>query len=61
SFLGLGDPNFPSWGQMLREAQPYLSIAWTYAVFPGLAIGWLVVAVTLVGDGINTALNRTDP
>ena len=59
SFLGLGDPNFVSWGQMLREAQPYLSIRPTYSIFPGLAVGWLVVAVTLVGDGINSALNRS--
>jgi peptide/nickel transport system permease protein len=59
SFLGLGDPNYPSWGQMLRESQPYLSSQWTFSLFPGLAIGWLVIAVTLVGDGINHALNRT--
>jgi peptide/nickel transport system permease protein len=58
SFLGLGDPNFPSWGQMLREAQPYLSTRWTFSIFPGLAIGWLVIGATLVGDGVNTALNR---
>jgi peptide/nickel transport system permease protein len=59
SFLGLGDPNYPSWGQMLRDAQPYLAIRPTYSIFPGLAIGWLVVAATLVGDGINAALGRT--
>ena len=47
SFLGLGDPNYPSWGQMLRESQPYLSSRWTYSIFPGLAIAWLVISVTL--------------
>lgn len=59
SFLGLGDPNYISWGQMLRDSQPYLSIRPTFSIFPGLAVGWLVIAVTLVGDGVNSALNRS--
>jgi len=59
SFLGLGDPNYISWGQMLRDAQPYLAIRPTFSIFPGLAVGWLVIAVTLVGDGVNAALNRS--
>ncbi|MDB4897572.1 MAG: peptide transporter [Firmicutes bacterium] len=60
SFLGLGDPNLASWGQMLREAQSYLTTQWWFALFPGLAIGWLVLGSTLMGDGINRALNAAE-
>lgn len=60
SFLGLGDPNLPSWGQMLRESQSYLSGQWWFALFPGLAIAWLVLGTTLVGDGINRMLNVSE-
>lgn len=57
SFFGLGDPNFVSWGGMLFQAQAYLRSAWWLAVFPGLAIASVVLALNLVGDGLNDALN----
>lgn len=57
SFLGLGDPNQPSLGQILTQAQLYLNYAWWLAVPAGLTISVLVFALTLVGDGINFALN----
>jgi peptide/nickel transport system permease protein len=57
SFLGLGDPNNPSWGEMLNRAQPYLSTAWWMSVFPGLAILLVVLAFNLVGDALNDALD----
>ncbi|OYN98154.1 peptide ABC transporter permease [Enemella evansiae] len=57
SFFGLGDPNFVSWGGMLFQAQAYLRTAWWMAVFPGLAIALVVLALNLVGDGLNDALN----
>lgn len=57
SFFGLGDPNFVSWGGMLFQAQAYLRTAWWLAVFPGLAIASVVLALNLVGDGLNDALN----
>jgi peptide/nickel transport system permease protein len=57
SFFGLGDPNQVSWGGMLQQAQLYLSQAWWMAVFPGTAIALLVLALNLVGDGLNDALN----
>jgi peptide/nickel transport system permease protein len=56
SFLGLGDPNNVSWGQLLHVAQEHLR-SWWLAVFPGLAIFLLVLAFNLVGDGISYALN----
>jgi len=56
SFLGLGDPNHPSWGQVLSAANLHKS-AWWMAAFSGLAILILVLGFNLVGDGINNALN----
>lgn len=57
SFLGLTDADTPSWGMMLREAQPFLSAQWTGALFPGLAIAWLIVSISLVGEAVNRVLN----
>ncbi|OGD44851.1 hypothetical protein A3K79_03490 [Candidatus Bathyarchaeota archaeon RBG_13_46_16b] len=57
SFLGLGDPNFVTWGQMLLGALTYLRTAWWGAVFPGLAIFLTVISFNLIGDGLTEALN----
>jgi peptide/nickel transport system permease protein len=57
SFFGLGDPNFVSWGGMLFQAQAYLRSAWWLALFPGMAIASVVLALNLMGDGLNDALN----
>jgi len=56
-FLGLGDPNKISWGQLLSIAQMHVSRAWWMAIFPGLAITILVLGFCLVGDGINFVMN----
>jgi peptide/nickel transport system permease protein len=57
SFLGLGDPNQISWGVMLYNAQRFLRHAWWTAMFPGMAIFFVVMGFNLVGDGLNDALN----
>lgn len=57
SFLGLGDPNVISWGQMIQTGQRYMNVAWWMVVFPGLALLLLVAAFNLTGDGLNYALN----
>ena len=57
AFLGLGDPNVQSWGEMLQRSQIYLSSAWWMSIFPGLAIFLVVLAVNLIGDGLNEALD----
>lgn len=57
SFLGLGDPNVATLGQMLEHAQLTLRLAWWPALFPGILITLLVLSANLVGDGINDALN----
>jgi peptide/nickel transport system permease protein len=56
-FLGLGDPNVPSWGKMLMNAQPFLRQSWWMALFPGIAILLTVMGYNLVGDGLNDLLN----
>ena len=57
SFLGLTDPNVASWGQIIGSNRPYiLDAGWT-VTFPGLAIFVTVLAISLVGDGLNDALN----
>ena len=57
SFLGLGDPNNVSWGQMLNTALFYARSAWWLAVLPGLAIFFTIIAFNILGDGVNDALN----
>ncbi|GAA3214670.1 ABC transporter permease [Microbacterium terregens] len=57
SFLGIGDANRPSWGALLNQAQPYISTAWWLAFFPGLCIFLVVLAINLLGDALNDALN----
>jgi peptide/nickel transport system permease protein len=57
SFLGLGDPDHPSWGFMLSYAQPLMRQAWWLSVFPGLAIVLVVLGFNLTGDGLNDVLN----
>lgn len=57
SFLGLGDVNVVTWGQMLQRAQQYLRHGWWVASFPGFMIFLTVLAFNLVGDALNDALN----
>ena len=57
SFLGLGDPNVMTWGLMLGQNRDYLQDAWWAVTLPGAAIFVAVLAVSLLGDGINDALN----
>jgi len=57
SFLGLGDPNVMSWGYMIGAARTVIRQAWWLSFFPGLAILMTVLALNLVGEGLDDALN----
>jgi peptide/nickel transport system permease protein len=57
SFLGLGDPNLMSWGFMVGSSRTVLRQAWWMATFPGLAIGITVLALNMLGESLNDALN----
>ncbi|MGI9026425.1 MAG: ABC transporter permease [Burkholderiaceae bacterium] len=56
-FLGLGDQNQMSWGLMLGSSRPYVLSCWWAVAFPGAAIFLVVLAVSLIGDGLNDAMN----
>jgi peptide/nickel transport system permease protein len=57
SFLGLGDPNLMSWGYMIGASRTVIRTAWWMSTFPGVAIFVAVLALNLVGEGLNDALN----
>ena len=57
SFLGLSDPNVVSWGQIIGSNRPYILDASYTVTIPGVAIFVTVLAISLVGDGLNDALN----
>jgi len=57
SFLGVGDPNVVSLGQMLTNGLESATTAWWVPAFPGAAIFALVVLLNALGDGLNIALN----
>ena len=57
AFLGLGDPNIMSWGFQIGAGRTMLRSAWWVCTFPGFAILITVLAINLIGEGLNDALN----
>lgn len=58
SFLGLGtQPPEPSWGGMLNAARTYMEISPSMAIFPGLAIMFVVLGFNFLGDGLRDVLD----
>lgn len=57
AFLGLGDPNIMSWGFMIGAGRTFLRTAWWLCALPGIAILITVLAINLVGEGLNDVLN----
>jgi peptide/nickel transport system permease protein len=57
SFLGLGDPNISSWGRLIGDGRLLIRTSWYICAVPGIAIMLTVLALNLVGDGLNDALN----
>lgn len=57
SFLGLGDRDMMSWGFMIGASRTMLREAWWMSVWPGGAILLTVLAINLIGEGLNDALN----
>jgi peptide/nickel transport system permease protein len=57
AFLGLGDPNVMSWGFMVGSGRTFLRTAWWLCAIPGIAILLTVLAINLVGEALNDALN----
>ncbi|MEU1134760.1 ABC transporter permease [Streptomyces sp. NPDC005900] len=58
SFLGVGvRPPTPSWGQMLTAADVWYQAAPQYLLLPAGALFVTVLALTVLGDGVRTALD----
>ncbi|MCM3629254.1 ABC transporter permease [Paenibacillus glycanilyticus] len=58
SFLGLGiQAPQTSWGLMLSNAQEFMLVDPLQAVYPGVCILLVVLAVNFIGDGIQDSLN----
>ena len=58
SFLGLGiRPPTPSWGNMVSAGQDALLVAWWVAFFPGALLATVLVAFSLLADGLRDALD----
>jgi len=59
SFLGVGlPPTQPSLGTMISIGNKFLfSGEWWIAIFPGITLAVLVLAVNLLGDWLRDALN----
>lgn len=58
SYLGLGiQAPATSWGLMLSNAQEFMLVDKMQAVYPGLCILIVVLAVNFIGDGIRDALD----
>jgi len=59
SYLGLGiQPPQASWGNMLREAQSFLTLSPYPTLFPGFAIVLSVLGFNLLGDGLRDRLGK---
>jgi peptide/nickel transport system permease protein len=57
-FLGLGTPPpAPSWGQMIGDAQDYLTKDPLLSVWPSIVIVLAVFGFTLLGDGLREVLD----
>jgi peptide/nickel transport system permease protein len=60
SFVGLGDPFQPSWGQVLEAARGVGALQlgkWWYFVPPGMAVVLVIFAFTLLGNALDDVLN----
>jgi peptide/nickel transport system permease protein len=59
SYLGIGiPPPTPSWGSMVADGRNFLDSAWWISLFPGLAIGLVVLSGNFLGDWIR---DKMDP
>jgi peptide/nickel transport system permease protein len=57
SFLGLGvPPPLASWGSLIADGRDRILDAWWIAAWPGIAIVLVVVAASLVADGVREGL-----
>lgn len=58
-FLGLGDPTIPTWGQMLNEGFYNINRSGLLVLWPSLALGLTLIALTLLGTAVRDELEGT--
>ena len=60
SFLGLGDPTFPTWGQILHDANTFGAAArglWWWVMPPGVMIAVTGLAFVFIGNALDAIAN----
>lgn len=60
SFLGLGDPSFPTWGQILHDANTFGAAArgiWWWILPPGIMIAITGLAFVFIGNALDGIVN----
>ena len=60
SFLGLGDPTFPTWGQILHDANVHGAASrglWWWIVPPGVMIAITGLAFVFIGNALDAIVN----
>jgi len=60
SFLGLGDPTFPTWGQILHDANTFGAAArgmWWWIMPPGVMIAITGLAFVFIGNALDAIIN----
>lgn len=57
AFLNLSDPNVPSWGNLIGGGRGVIRVQWYVSAIPGVVILLTVMGISLVGQGMNDALN----
>lgn len=56
-FLGLGiQPPTPEWGVMIAEGRNFIQDGWWISLFPGIAIMFVGITFSLIGDGLDDFL-----
>ena len=56
AFIGLGDPNAPSWGDLMNQGRQNIAYAWLIYI-PGLAIFGIVTALNIIGEHLRQAMD----
>ena len=60
SFLGLGDPSFPTWGQILHDANTFGAAArglWWWIMPPGVMIAITGLSFVFIGNALDAIIN----
>lgn len=60
SFLGLGDPTYPTWGQILHDAKGHGAAArglWWWIIPPGVMIAITGLAFVFIGNSLESTAN----